>query len=103
MDHGDSLSPTLPGHGSLLRSFLHFMYLFLLSDKTEDGYETALQVNYLSAFLMTAKLLPVLKASGDDCRILMMCSEAYNMAAFDLGSYSPTILKNNLCLFLQDL
>ena len=52
--------------------------------KTEDGFELCLQVNYLSHFIMIAKLLPVMKRSGDDCRLLMMSSFVHAKSGFDV-------------------
>lgn len=52
--------------------------------RTEDGYEICLQVNYLSHFIMIAKLLPVMKRSGDDCRLLMMSSFVHGWSDFDI-------------------
>ena len=57
-----------------------------LSEKTGDGYEMMLQVNYLSHFLMTAKLLPIMLQSGEDCRILHMSSDAHRACSFDLNT-----------------
>lgn len=54
--------------------------------KTEDDFEEVLQVNYLSHFIMIGKLLPVMKKSGPDCRILLMSSDAYKAASFDLNT-----------------
>lgn len=54
--------------------------------KTDDGYEICLQVNYLSHFLLTAKLLPIMKQSGNDCRILNMSSSVHGMAKFDMNT-----------------
>ena len=52
--------------------------------RTEDGYEQCLQVNYLSHFIMIAKLLPIMKQSGDDCRLLMMSSFVHEWSDFDM-------------------
>ncbi|XP_067674580.1 retinol dehydrogenase 12-like [Haliotis asinina] len=51
---------------------------------TEDGYETHFQVNYLSHFLIVAHLLPIMKTSGEDCRIVFTSSLAHKGARFDL-------------------
>lgn len=53
-------------------------------EKTIDGFEKMLQVNYLSHFLMVAKLLPVMRKSGPDCRILFMSSDAHRACSFDV-------------------
>ncbi|XP_053396320.1 WW domain-containing oxidoreductase-like [Mercenaria mercenaria] len=55
-------------------------------EKTEDGFEKMLQVNYLSHFLIVAKLLPVMRKSGTDCRILFMSSDAHRSCSFDLDT-----------------
>lgn len=47
---------------------------------TEDNYDLTYQVNYLSHFLIVAHLLPTLKNSGDDARIVLVSSEAHRMA-----------------------
>lgn len=57
---------------------------FMPYEKTEDGLEICLQVNYLSHFLLTAKLLPVMKRSGEDCRIINMSSRGHAMCNFDI-------------------
>ncbi|XP_061177286.1 retinol dehydrogenase 14-like [Saccostrea echinata] len=51
---------------------------------TEDGYEIMFQVNYLGHFLLISKLLPVMLGSGDDCRLVLVSSEAHRAASFDL-------------------
>lgn len=55
-------------------------------ERTEDGFEKMLQVNYLSHFLIVAKLLPVMEKSGPDCRILLMSSDAHRACQFDLDT-----------------
>ncbi|WP_066013403.1 SDR family oxidoreductase [Endozoicomonas atrinae] len=50
---------------------------------TQDGYEAMFAVNYLSVFLLTTQLLPVLKSSGNQdnsSRIVNVTSEGYKMA-----------------------
>ena len=50
---------------------------------TQDGYEAMFAVNYLSVFLLTTQLLPVLKSSGNQdnsSRIVNVSSEGYKMA-----------------------
>ncbi|XP_046560458.1 LOW QUALITY PROTEIN: dehydrogenase/reductase SDR family member on chromosome X-like [Haliotis rubra] len=51
---------------------------------TEDGYELQFQVNYLTHFLIVAHLLPIMKTSGEDCRIIFTSSAAHKFARFDL-------------------
>ena len=62
---------------------MYILFCFI-SEKTEDGFEKMLQVNYLSHFLMVAKLLPVMRNSGSDCRILFMSSDAHRACNFDV-------------------
>ncbi|VDI32999.1 WW domain-containing oxidoreductase [Mytilus galloprovincialis] len=45
---------------------------------TEDGNETMFQVNYLSQLLLTFHLLPVMKRSGDDSRVILVSSHGHN-------------------------
>ncbi|XP_060069619.1 dehydrogenase/reductase SDR family member on chromosome X-like [Ylistrum balloti] len=57
-----------------------------LQDKlshTEDGHEQIFQVNYLSQFLLASLLLPVMKTSGADCRIVLVSSLAHEYTHFD--------------------
>ncbi|XP_060082478.1 dehydrogenase/reductase SDR family member on chromosome X-like [Ylistrum balloti] len=49
---------------------------------TEDGNEFLFQVNYLSHFLLTAHLLPIMKTSGPDCRVILVSSIAHRMTSF---------------------
>ncbi|XP_033740272.1 WW domain-containing oxidoreductase-like isoform X1 [Pecten maximus] len=59
-----------------------------LQDKlsyTEDGHEQIFQVNYLSQFLLVSHLLPVMKTSGPDCRIVLVSSMAHEYTHFDPG------------------
>lgn len=58
--------------------------------KSVDGFEMTLQVNYLSQFLIMAKLLPIIKRSGPDCRILLMSSRAHESGTFDLETMNYT-------------
>ncbi|MFK0573846.1 SDR family oxidoreductase [Endozoicomonas sp.] len=55
-------------------------------ETTEDGYEAMFAVNYLSVFLLTTKLLPLLKSTGNQqekkSRIVNVSSEGYRMARF---------------------
>ncbi|KAH3753054.1 WW domain-containing oxidoreductase-like [Dreissena polymorpha] len=57
---------------------------FIPYQKTADGIEMLLQVNYLSHFVMIAKLLGVMQQSGPDCRILLMSSGAHKAVTLDL-------------------
>ncbi|XP_033740244.1 WW domain-containing oxidoreductase-like [Pecten maximus] len=51
---------------------------------TEDGYELMFQVNYLSQYLLSAHLLPIMKTSGEDCRIVLVSSEVHRYSEFNL-------------------
>ncbi|KAK3098117.1 hypothetical protein FSP39_016282 [Pinctada imbricata] len=51
---------------------------------TDDGYELMFQVNYLSHFLITSKLLPIMRESGEDCRIVLVSSDAHLVSSFDM-------------------
>lgn len=51
---------------------------------TEEGYELMFQVNYLSQYLLTAHLLPIMKTSGEDCRIVLVSSEAHRYSELNL-------------------
>ncbi|KAK3602908.1 hypothetical protein CHS0354_018775, partial [Potamilus streckersoni] len=53
--------------------------------KTEDGFEVMLQVNYLSHFIVIAHLLPIMRQSGEDCRIVLVSSDAHRTCNFDLN------------------
>ncbi|XP_060069565.1 WW domain-containing oxidoreductase-like [Ylistrum balloti] len=50
---------------------------------TEDGHELVFQVNYLSQFLLISHLLPVMKASGPDCRIVLVSSDIHRNCHVD--------------------
>ena len=52
--------------------------------RTEDEFEETLQVNYLSHFILIAKLIHIVRRSGPDCRIMLMSSTAHQFANFDL-------------------
>ncbi|XP_060082480.1 retinol dehydrogenase 12-like [Ylistrum balloti] len=51
---------------------------------TAEGYELMFQVNYLSQYLLAAHLLPIMKTSGEDCRIVLVSSEAHRLSEFNL-------------------
>ncbi|WAR09319.1 WWOX-like protein, partial [Mya arenaria] len=57
-----------------------------IPEKTDDGFESMLQVNYLSHFLLVGLLLPMMKnaAADDDIRVVMVSSDAHRMCKFDL-------------------
>lgn len=58
--------------------------------KTEDGLEQVMQANYLSHFIIMAKLLPIMKRSGPDCRIVSTSSLAEGSATFDIETMNYT-------------
>ena len=80
--------------------------------ETEDGYETMLQVNYLSQFLLTNLLLDKLKRS-EQGRIINLSSSVYAIGKFDpenlqsekkfsmLGTYAAT--KLFVVMFTEEL
>lgn len=51
-------------------------------EKTENGFETHIQVNHLAHFLLTLLLLPRIIESGPGCRIINVSSAAH------LGKYN---------------
>ncbi|XP_011159399.1 retinol dehydrogenase 12 isoform X1 [Solenopsis invicta] len=64
-------------------------------EKTEDGNETTLQVNHLSHFLLTLLLLPKIKLSSPNCRIVNVSSNVHTWADINFDdinqekAYSP--------------
>lgn len=74
--------------------------MFVPYEKCEDGYEAHWTINYLSHFLLTELLLPVLKTSGsekENTRIINVSScahEASPLIDFD------TITKRYLIIFI---
>ncbi|KYN36938.1 Retinol dehydrogenase 11 [Trachymyrmex septentrionalis] len=64
-------------------------------EKTEDGNEMTLQVNYLGHFLLTLLLLPKMQKSSPKCRIVNVSSLAHFWADIDFDninlerSYGP--------------
>jgi NAD(P)-dependent dehydrogenase (short-subunit alcohol dehydrogenase family) len=55
---------------------------------TTDGFETTFQVNYLSPFILTNSLLPLLRASGAG-RIINLSSSVYS-----LGKFNPALVRD---------
>ncbi|XP_069106508.1 retinol dehydrogenase 14-like [Argopecten irradians] len=51
---------------------------------TEDGNELIFQVNYLSHFLLTAHLLPIMTTSGPDCRVILVSGAQHQFGHFRL-------------------
>ncbi|KAG5327598.1 RDH13 dehydrogenase, partial [Pseudoatta argentina] len=65
------------------------------NEKTEDGNQTTLQVNYLGHFLLTLLLLPKMQKSSPNCRIINVSSIEHIFADVDFDdinlerSYAP--------------
>ncbi|KYN29236.1 Retinol dehydrogenase 12 [Trachymyrmex cornetzi] len=65
------------------------------NEKTEDGNQTTLQVNYLGHFLLTLLLLPKMLKSSPNCRIINVSSIVHIFADIDFDdinlerSYAP--------------
>lgn len=57
--------------------------IFHPKDKTVDGFETHLQVNYLGHFLLTKELLPLLRKSKQG-RIINISAHAYSSGRMDI-------------------
>ncbi|XP_063956598.1 retinol dehydrogenase 12-like [Lytechinus pictus] len=70
-----------------------------------DGMEIHFQVNYLSHFLLTLHLLPVLKSSGPNTRIVLVSSLAYSFARWNeddmqcLNTANKTTVYSNTKLY----
>lgn len=62
---------------------------YLRRQETPDGFEKTFAVNYLAHFLLTTRLLPVLKASAP-ARIITVSSDAHFQAKLD---FSDLMLK----------
>ncbi|KAG5315056.1 RDH11 dehydrogenase, partial [Acromyrmex insinuator] len=73
-------------------------------EKTEDGNEMTLQVNYLGHFLLTLLLLPKMQKSSANCRIVNVSSLTHFLADIDFDninlerSYSET-----QCFWMQTI
>ncbi|KAL0099480.1 hypothetical protein PUN28_020183 [Cardiocondyla obscurior] len=65
-------------------------------EKTEDGYEMTLQVNYLSHFLLTLLLLPKMQSSSSVCKIINISSVAHILADMNFDDIN---LQNSYTLF----
>ena len=68
---------------SLLLSLSTFHKCFP-AETTGDGYEKHFQVNYLSHFLMTLHLLPLLRQSAPNSRIVNVSSTLHTSGVFNL-------------------
>ncbi|XP_060567726.1 retinol dehydrogenase 14-like [Ruditapes philippinarum] len=68
---------------------------FAAYKQSADGLEMMLQVNYLSHFLMIAKLLPIMRQSGPDCRIILTSSAYHHRGTFDVATMNYTGTANN--------
>ncbi|XP_021344968.1 dehydrogenase/reductase SDR family member on chromosome X-like, partial [Mizuhopecten yessoensis] len=62
---------------------------------TEDNYELTYQVNYLSQFLIMANLLPIMKTSGNDVRIVLVSSAAHKHCHYDANYAAGQRMKNH--------
>lgn len=62
--------------------------IFNRYEKTVDGFETHLQVNYLAPFLLTSLLMPLLKAS-EQGRIINVSAHAYSSASAKMTDEDP--------------
>lgn len=63
--------------------------------QSTDGLEMMLQVNYLSHFVIIAKLLTIMQRSGPDCRIVLMSSKAHEIGTFDVKTMNYTAAAGN--------
>ncbi|XP_072182392.1 retinol dehydrogenase 12-like [Diadema setosum] len=63
-------------------------------EPTADGFEIHFQVNYLSHFLLTLHLLPVLKSSGPDSRIVSVASVMYKFANWDVTDFQSLKIRD---------
>lgn len=73
--------------------------MFTPYQETKDGFEEQWQVNYLSHFLLTSLLLPLLKAGGrsDDCsRIINVTSCAHILGTINFDDINNKYVKE-LC------
>lgn len=62
----------------LISIFWYNHYFFLSCiELTSDGFEKHFQVNYLSHFLLTLHLLPLIKQSGPHSRIINVSSKGH--------------------------
>jgi NAD(P)-dependent dehydrogenase (short-subunit alcohol dehydrogenase family) len=109
------LAETFRRHYSHLDVLINNAGVFLPTrTETEDGYETMLQVNYLSPFLLTNLLLDELQRS-EQGRIINLSSSVYAIGKFDpdnlqsvgerhfsvLGTYAAT--KLFVLMFTEEL
>ena len=58
--------------------------------KTEDGFETDIQVNYLGHFLLTLLLLPLLKKSKTKARVINVSGGIYVLSKLNLDNINMT-------------
>lgn len=76
--------------------------MFVPYYETKDGFEEQWSVNYLSHFLLTSLLLPLLKTGGqpDDCsRIINITSCAYTLGVINFNDINCKYVKR-FCSFL---
>ncbi len=65
-------------------------------EKTDDGYERQFQVNYLSHFLITLHLLPLLRESAPNSRVINVSSTAHSSGTFDLNNMQSEVSYSRL-------
>ena len=71
---------------------------------TEDGYESHFQVNYLSHFLLTLELLPIILDTASncgDCRIVIVSSSAHTDAVFEPGNMNAEVSYARLAFYFK--
>ncbi|XP_072046329.1 retinol dehydrogenase 11-like [Amphiura filiformis] len=59
---------------------------FISYTETADGFEKTFQVNYLSHLLLILHLIPLLRTSGPNSRIVMVSSLAHVFGSFNLDN-----------------
>jgi NAD(P)-dependent dehydrogenase (short-subunit alcohol dehydrogenase family) len=58
--------------------------LFTTRRVTPDGFEATMALNHLAPFLLTAELMPLLRAAPEGARVIATASNAHANAAIDL-------------------
>jgi len=59
--------------------------------ETSQGLEPHFGVNYMASFVLTSGLLPCLRASGSDARVVCVSSLTYKLALFKLGGLKESL------------